>query len=101
VSVNVGYAPHSTQDVLSLLECFHAQIRADPRLMLADSTADVARAVEDGRIAVAFDLEDSNPLDGDWPTCGASTTAGCAPCCPPTTTPTPPVPDAWTRWTGD
>jgi len=65
VSVNVGYAPHSTQDVLSLLECFHAQIRADPRLMLADSTADVARAVEDGRIAVAFDLEDSNPLGGD------------------------------------
>lgn len=65
VSVNVGYAPQSFADTMSLLSSFRDQISADPGLALADTVADIDRAVDLGRIAVAFDLEDSAPLDGD------------------------------------
>jgi microsomal dipeptidase-like Zn-dependent dipeptidase len=64
-SVNVGYAPHSGADVLGLLDAWRRAIAADDRLGLATSVEDVDAAHRTGGVAVAFDLEDSGPLDGD------------------------------------
>ena len=63
VSVNVGYSPQSFDDSSLLLTRFRAAITDHPGLALATTPSDIEAAV--GRIAVAFDLEDSNPLDGD------------------------------------
>lgn len=65
LSVNAGYSPHSFDDTVSLLSHYRAAIAAHPDLALAATTADVAAITAQGRIAVAFDLEDSRPLDGD------------------------------------
>jgi membrane dipeptidase len=65
VSVNVGYAPHGTADVLGLLDAWRSAIAADGRLRLAASVADVDVAHRGAGVAVAFDLEDSGPLGGD------------------------------------
>ncbi|WP_308442198.1 dipeptidase [Planotetraspora kaengkrachanensis] len=65
VCVNVGYAPHSRADALSYIGHFTRAIEAHPDLTLATSVADVDAAVPDDRIVVAFDLEDSAPLEGD------------------------------------
>lgn len=64
VSVNVGYAPNDADSTLTILESFRRQIAADERFLLAASAADVDAAHASGRLAVAFDLEDANPLDG-------------------------------------
>ncbi|WP_426513986.1 dipeptidase [Dactylosporangium sp. McL0621] len=61
VSVNVGYAPHGAGEVLGLLESWRRRIAADERLGLAAGLDDIGA----GRVAVAFDLEDSGPLEGD------------------------------------
>lgn len=63
VSVNVGYSPQSFDDSSLLLRRFRAAITDHPGLVLATRPSDIEAA--GGRIAVAFDLEDSNPLDGD------------------------------------
>lgn len=63
VSVNVGYSPQSFDDSSLLLTRFRAAITDHPGLALATTPSDIEAA--GGRIAVAFDLEDSNPLDGD------------------------------------
>jgi membrane dipeptidase len=60
VSVNVGYAPQSLQDVLTLTEYFRQAVQAHPDLVLAETTGVAA-----GKIAVTFDLEDCAPLEGD------------------------------------
>lgn len=65
ISVNVGYAPHSRRAVLGLLEHYRAAVDADPRLELVSAVEDVAAITGAGRIAVAFDLEDSGPLEDD------------------------------------
>jgi membrane dipeptidase len=65
VSVNVGYSPHSAAEVLALLAHFRALIDRHPRLDLAATVADVDAAERSGRTVVAFDLEDSGPLEGD------------------------------------
>jgi microsomal dipeptidase-like Zn-dependent dipeptidase len=65
VSVNVGYAPHTTSEVLNLLAHFRAAVAIHPSLRLADDAADIAAAQSAGQLVVAFDLEDSGPLDGD------------------------------------
>lgn len=65
VSLNVGYAPHSYADTARLLHSFRSQVAADANLVLAESVADVDAAAAAGHTAVAFDLEDSAPLDGD------------------------------------
>jgi membrane dipeptidase len=65
VSVNAGYAPHSLDDTTALLRHFRAAVNAHPQLELASSLEDVETITGAGRIAVVFDLEDSNPLDGD------------------------------------
>jgi len=64
VSVNAGYAPNDADSTLALLAAFRRQIFADERFVLAASAADVVTAHASGRLAVAFDLEDANPLDG-------------------------------------
>jgi membrane dipeptidase len=65
VSVNAGYAPHSFDDTMALLHHYRAAIDAHPNLELAANLVDVKAISRAGRIAVAFDLEDSAPLDGD------------------------------------
>lgn len=65
VSLNVGYTPQSHADTDALLRSFHSQIAADGNLLFAETVADIDAAAAAGRTAVAFDLEDSAPLDGD------------------------------------
>jgi microsomal dipeptidase-like Zn-dependent dipeptidase len=63
VSVNVGYAPHSAADVTGLLEGWRRRIGADDRFRLAVTVDDIDAARQAGEVAVAFDLEDSGPLE--------------------------------------
>ncbi|WP_432503330.1 dipeptidase [Kineococcus arenarius] len=65
VSVNVGYAPHSADDVRAITRSWRARLAADARFTPVSSVADVDRAAQQNAIAVAFDLEDSGPLEGD------------------------------------
>lgn len=65
VSVNVGYSPHSRADSTALLHAFRAAVTATPGLDLAATVDDVRATAIAGRVAVAFDLEDSGPLGGD------------------------------------
>lgn len=65
VSVNVGYAPHSMRDSLRILDYFRTRISDDDRLALAATVRDIDAAHNAGRTVVAFDLEDSGPLEGD------------------------------------
>ncbi|WP_399892562.1 dipeptidase [Streptomyces sp. BBFR51] len=65
VSVNVGYAPHDITDTIRVLSAFRRHVLTNPdRYVMADSADDVRRAKESGRLAVAFDLEDTRPLGG-------------------------------------
>lgn len=65
VSVNVGYAPQGLRDAVSVLSTFRAYLLAHPdTFVLATGIADVVLAKKTGRLAVAFDLEDANPLEG-------------------------------------
>lgn len=64
MSVNVGYVPHSAHDVAGLITSWRERIAADHRLRQAESIGDVEAAGRDGSVAVAFDLEDSGPLEG-------------------------------------
>lgn len=65
VSVNVGYAPQTGDDARALVAAFRRGVEARPRLSLATTLPELAAAREAGVIGVAFDLEDSAPLDGD------------------------------------
>ncbi|PQM44650.1 hypothetical protein C1Y40_05188 [Mycobacterium talmoniae] len=65
VSVNVGYAPHSCRDVLGPLDHYRTAVHAHPDLDLVGALSDVATITGAGRVAVAFDLEDSAPIEGD------------------------------------
>ncbi|GAA3543132.1 membrane dipeptidase [Amycolatopsis ultiminotia] len=65
VSVNVGYAPHDVAETIRVLSGFRRQLLARPdRYVLARTADDVREAKATGRLAVAFDLEDTNPLGG-------------------------------------
>ena len=64
VSINVGYAPQSGDDSRALLTAFRQGVDSRPRLTLATTVEELAAAREAGLIGVAFDLEDSAPLDG-------------------------------------
>ena len=64
VSVNVGYAPHSAADVRALLRAWQSRISHEVALSQAVTVLDVDRASTAGTVAVAFDLEDSAPLEG-------------------------------------
>jgi len=65
VSINVGYSPHSTEQAERIIQGFRRQIDASSDFTMAATVADVEEAIGVGRIAVAFDLEDCAPLEGD------------------------------------
>lgn len=65
VSINVGYAPQTYADSIGLLHAFRTAIAARPDMDVADTFDAVDAITAAGRLAVAFDLEDSAPLDGD------------------------------------
>ncbi|MFD8970400.1 dipeptidase [Streptomyces sp. NPDC059568] len=65
VSVNVGYAPHTKEMSLGFLETFRRDVEAHPDLELAGTVAEIDAAHAAGKIVVAFDLEDSRPVDDD------------------------------------
>ncbi|OZC86862.1 membrane dipeptidase [Rhodococcus sp. 06-1059B-a] len=59
VSVNVGFSPHSYAVATALAEDFRRKALSDGRFRMVDE-------VPDGNlITLAFDLEDSGPLEGD------------------------------------
>jgi membrane dipeptidase len=64
VSLNVGYSPHSPDDVFGLLDAWRRGVTGHDRLALVDTVADIDAATGGGKIGVAFDLEDSGPLGG-------------------------------------
>lgn len=59
VSVNVGYSPHSKADATLLCADFRRKARADGRFRMVDAEE------KEGTITLAFDLEDSGPIDGN------------------------------------
>lgn len=65
VSVNAGYAPHTFNDAVALLRHYRGAVDAHSDLELVANPAEIEAISGAGRIAVAFDLEDSAPLDGD------------------------------------
>jgi membrane dipeptidase len=66
VSVNVGIDLTPKSLVLELLEAFGRGVRErSDRFVLAHEPADVDEARRSGRLAVVFDLEGTEPLDGD------------------------------------
>lgn len=65
VSINVGMDRTPTLDTVKVLSAFrHAVLRREDRYVLVRSAQDVVRAKATGRLAVAFDLEGTEPLDG-------------------------------------
>ncbi|NUS94566.1 MAG: membrane dipeptidase [Nocardia sp.] len=65
VSVNVGYTPQRFADSVALLTDFRAAVARHPEVALVSTVDDIESAGAAGQIGVAFDLEDSGPLDGD------------------------------------
>jgi membrane dipeptidase len=66
LSVNVGYAPHDIDATMRVLSSWRRQVRLRPdEFVLATTIADVLDAQQSGRLAVGFDLEDTNPLGGE------------------------------------
>jgi membrane dipeptidase len=66
LSVNVGYAPHGIEATMRVLASWRRQVRQRPaEFLLATTTDDVLAAQRSGRLAVGFDLEDTNPLGGE------------------------------------
>lgn len=65
VSVNVGFDSVPWEDSLQTLMSFRAQVLEQPEwVVLVGTGQDVVSAKHTGRLAVAFDLEGTNALDG-------------------------------------
>lgn len=66
VSLNVGYGATTTGDAVKVLASFRSDVLRSPeRYVLAGTVEDVQRAAAEGRLAVAFDLEGADALDGE------------------------------------
>lgn len=66
LSIDVGYDVMPWQTTLRSIAAFRAWILARPdRFMLIDRPADAWRAKREGKLAVTFDLEGMNALDGN------------------------------------
>lgn len=65
LSVNVGYSPHDKALATELATTWTARAVADGRFLPVRSVADIDEARRKGLRALAFDLEDSAPIDGD------------------------------------
>jgi membrane dipeptidase len=65
VSINIGMDFNPPLDVVRTLAYFRRWLAANAdRFAIAGSVDDVVRAKAEGRLAVAFDLEGTEPLDG-------------------------------------
>jgi membrane dipeptidase len=65
ISINVGMDSTPPLDALKVLSAFrHAVLQREDRFALVRSARDVRRARAAGRLAIAFDLEGTEPLDG-------------------------------------
>jgi membrane dipeptidase len=65
VSINVGMDSTPQLDTLQILAAFRqAVMHQEDRFVLVRSVRDVGRAKAAGRLAIAFDLEGTEPLDG-------------------------------------
>jgi membrane dipeptidase len=63
VSVNIGMDMNPLTQIMPVIASFRAQLRARPDLFVpARTAADVERAKDEGKLAVAFDLEGGVPL---------------------------------------
>lgn len=65
ISINVGMDSTPPLDAMKILSAFrHGVMQREDRFVLVRSAADVAHAKATGRLAIAFDLEGTEPLDG-------------------------------------
>jgi membrane dipeptidase len=65
ISINVGFDLTSALDTFKIAAAFRRGVLARPgSLVLASTVDDVHEAKRTGRVAVAFDLEGTEPLDG-------------------------------------
>ena len=63
VSVNVGMDYTPADDVLNLINYFRSYIEEhSDQFILAQRADDISKAIKSGQLAIAFDLEGSNPL---------------------------------------
>jgi membrane dipeptidase len=66
VSLNVGYGATATADAVKVLASFRSDVLRSPdRYVLASTVEDVRRAAVDGRLAITFDLEGADALEGE------------------------------------
>lgn len=66
VSINVGMDFNPVAQIARVIATFRAYVAARPEeYLLADTVTDVRRAKATGRLAVSFDLEGSDMLEGD------------------------------------
>jgi membrane dipeptidase len=66
VSVNVGSAQHGIDATMRVLSSWRRQVQRDSEFFaLAASVDHILAAQQEGRVAVGFDLEDTNPLGGE------------------------------------
>lgn len=66
VSINIGMDMTPLGDVMTVLAYYRVWIGNDSeRFMLADTPASISRAKEEGKLAIAFDLEGAVPLGGE------------------------------------
>jgi membrane dipeptidase len=66
VSINVGFDLTPALDTMKVLASFRRGVLERPdRFVLAGTAADVRKAKREGRLAVAFDLEGTESLDGE------------------------------------
>jgi len=66
VSLNIGMDMDSFENVIQVLACFRNYIASHPNdYALALTINDIREAKESGRLAIAFDLEGSDPLLGN------------------------------------
>lgn len=80
--MNVGYSPQTRADSTAIAKSFAWQARVEfPKITPVFTVDGVVEIQESGGIALAFDLEDSNPLEETWPMSRTSTTSESARCC--------------------
>ena len=66
VSLNIGMDMDSFENVIQVLACFRNHIASHPEdYVLALTVQDILKAKESDRLAIAFDLEGSDPLLGN------------------------------------
>ena len=66
LSVNVGFDVMDWQQTLSTLAAYRRWLLLhEDRFILAGSVEDILRAKQDGKLAVSFDIEGMNALNGD------------------------------------